>query len=71
MMAVAMNVSLPHAFELAVVTPASAANHVEIRAIAVNLHPLIQHHEHDSDDTSIHWRAYTFCYSLKSGKIMR
>lgn len=67
-MAVAMNESLPHAFGLAVVTRATAVNHEEIRAIAVNPHPLIQHHEHDSDDTSIHWRAYTFYYSLKCDK---
>lgn len=57
-----------HALEVAVAIQATAANHVEIRAIVVNPHPLNRLHEHDSDDISDHWRAYTFCYSLTKVK---
>lgn len=43
-----------HALEVAEVIQAAVVNHVEILAIAVNLHPLNQLHVHDSDDTSDH-----------------
>lgn len=41
-----------------------AVLHEAIQAIAENLHPLNQHHVHDSDGISNHLHVYIFCYSL-------
>lgn len=54
-----------HAFVWVAVNRATAVYHVVILAIAANLRPLSQLHEHDFDDILNHLHAYTFYYSLK------
>lgn len=56
---------LLHASELVVVILAAVVNHEVTQAVAVNLRPLSQLHEHDSDGISNHLHAYTFCCSLQ------